>query len=78
MPPIWAPFMSTTRSMGESGERQSMIARRYGVRPVRQRPGSAEARLASTRWRSAHSETVSSGSGVRPSRQARSIASAPS
>ncbi len=70
--------MKTTRSMGEVGDRQSMIARRYGVRLVRQRPGSAEALLDSMRWRSDHSETVSSGSGVNPSRQARSISAAPS
>jgi hypothetical protein len=55
-----------------------MISRRYGVRSVRQRPGSDEARCESTRYRSAHSETVSSGSGFSPSRHARSIASAPS
>jgi hypothetical protein len=38
----------------------------------------AEARCESTRYWSAHAETVSSGSGLRPSRQARSIAFAPS
>jgi hypothetical protein len=35
---------------------------RYGFRSVRQRPGSDDARRDSTRRRSAHSETVSSGS----------------
>ena len=70
--------MNTTRSTGEVGDKQSMIALRYGVRLVRQRPGSAEALLDSTRWRSDHSDTVSSGSGVSPSRHARSTSSAPS
>jgi hypothetical protein len=70
--------MNTTRCTGEDGERQSMISFRYGVLAVRQRPGSEDARCESTRWRLAHSETVSSGSGFSPSRQARSIASAPS
>ncbi|HWP84868.1 MAG TPA: DUF3489 domain-containing protein [Terriglobia bacterium] len=40
-----------------------MISLRYGVREVRQGPGSAEARVESTRYWSAHSDTVSSGSG---------------
>lgn len=48
----------------------------YGVRLVR--PGSADALLDSMRWRSDHSETVSSGSGVSPSHQARSSSAAPS
>jgi hypothetical protein len=64
------------RSTADIGDRQSMIAFKYGVR--RQRPGSAEALLDSIRWRSDHSETVSSGSGIKPSRQARSMSSAPS
>ena len=34
--------MNATRSTGEVGDRQSMIAFRYGVRLVRQRPGSAK------------------------------------
>ena len=76
--PSCAPFMNTIRSTGEGGDRQSMIAFRSGVRLVRQRPGSAEALLESIRWRSDHSETVSSGSGIKPSRQARSMSSAPS
>jgi hypothetical protein len=42
VPPICAPFMSATRCTGEDGDRQSMISRRYGVRAVRQRPGSEE------------------------------------
>jgi hypothetical protein len=58
--------MNTTRSTGEVGDRQSMIAFRYGVRLVRQRPGSAEALLDSIRWRSDHSDTESSGSGSQP------------
>jgi hypothetical protein len=58
--------MNTTRSIGEEGERQSMISRRYGVRSVRQGPGSAEARCESVRYLSDHSETVSSGSGRAP------------
>ena len=43
-----------------------MISRRYGVRSVRQRPGSADARCESMRYRSAHCEIVSSGSGRAP------------
>jgi hypothetical protein len=76
--PSCAAFMNATRSTGEVGDRQSMIAFRYGVRLVRQRPGSADALLESIRWRSDHSDTVSSGSGVKPSRHARSISTAPS
>lgn len=72
------PFMKTTRSTGEVGERQSMMAWRWGVLCVRQRPGSAEALVESIRWRSAHSEIVRSGSGVSPSRHARSISWQPS
>jgi len=52
--------------------------RACGIVTVRQRPGSADALLESIRWRSDHSDTVSSGSGVRPSRHARSISWAPS
>lgn len=33
-PPTCAPFISTTVSTGDEGERQSMISRRYGVRSV--------------------------------------------
>ena len=47
--PTCAPFMNTTRWNGEAGERQSMISLRYGVRSVRQRPGSDDARCESTR-----------------------------
>jgi hypothetical protein len=64
--PSCAAFMNTTRSTGEVGDRQSMMAFRYGVRLVRQRPGSEEALLDSIRCRSDHSDTVSSGSGVSP------------
>jgi hypothetical protein len=66
VPPICAPFMKTVRSTGDDGERQSMISRRYGVRSVRQGPGSAEARCESARYLSAHCEMVSSGSGRAP------------
>jgi hypothetical protein len=76
--PSCAAFMNTTRSTGEVGDRQSMMAFRYGVRLVRQRPGSADALLESIRCRSDHSDTVSSGSGVKPSRHARSISCTPS
>ena len=48
-----------------------MISRRYGVRSVRHGPGSAEARCDNVRYLSAHSETVSSGSGLAPSAAAR-------
>jgi len=58
--------MTTTRSTFEAGDRQSMISRKYGVRPVRHGPGSEDALPESRRCRSAHSETVSSGSGRRP------------
>ena len=44
VPPICAPFMNATRSIRDDGERQSMISRKYGVRSVRQRPCSADAR----------------------------------
>jgi hypothetical protein len=43
------PFIRATRCTGEDAERQSMISRRYGVRSVRQRPGSDDARWESTR-----------------------------
>ena len=46
--------MNTTRSMGEDGERQSMISRRYGVRSVRHGPGSADALCDNFRYLSAH------------------------
>ena len=49
VPPICAPFISATRCTGEDGDRQSMISLRYGVRAVRQRPGSEDARCESTR-----------------------------
>src|SRR5512134_1290402 len=55
-----------------------MIARRYGVRAVRHRPASDEPRGLKMRWASAQAETVRSGSGVSPSRQARSSSAAPS
>ena len=58
--------MNTVRSMGDDGERQSMISRRYGVRSVRHGPGSAEARCESVRYLSAHCEIVSNGSGRAP------------
>ena len=58
--------MNTTRSTTDEGDRQSMISFRYGVRSVRQGPGSAEARVDSVRYWSAHSEMVSSGSGRAP------------
>src|ERR671918_1704452 len=61
VPPICAPFIRATRCTGEDGDRQSMISRRYGVRWVRQRPGSEEARCDRTLYWSAHCETVSSG-----------------
>src|SRR5690606_9576978 len=64
-------FISTTRSNGEEAESASMTARKYGVRAVRQRPGSAEV-VGSTRCRSAHSDTVIGGSGRMPRRQASS------
>src|SRR6188508_3893185 len=54
------------------------MSRIYGVRSVRYRPGSAEARGLSSRCRSDHSETVSAGSGSRPLRQACVSSSAPS
>ena len=41
--------MNTIRSTADIGDRQSMIAFRYGVRLVRQRPGSADALLESIR-----------------------------
>ena len=41
--------MNTTRWYGDDGDRQSMISLRYGVRAVRQRPGSEDARCESTR-----------------------------
>ncbi len=52
--------------MREDGDRQSIISRRYGVRSVRQGPGSAEARWDKVRYVSAHREMVSSGSGRAP------------
>ena len=70
--------MNTTRSTGDDGDRQSMISRKYGVLPVRHRPGSDDARCDSIRCRSAHPETVSSGSGFNPRCQAASIPPAPS
>src|SRR5690348_14880837 len=54
------------------------MSRMYGVRSVRYRPGSAEARGLSSRCRSDHSETVSAGSGSSPLRQACASSSAPS
>src|SRR3954471_5403163 len=50
----------------------------HGVRSVRYRPGSADARGLRRRCRSAHSETVSDGSGLSPSRHAWPSSSAPS
>ena len=49
--PVWDELESAeqTRCTGEDGERQSMISRRYGVRSVRQRPCSDDARCESTR-----------------------------
>src|SRR6056297_716168 len=55
-----------------------MISRMYGVRTVRYCPGSAEARDDSLRCRSAHSDTVRSGSGRRPASHARRTSCAPS
>jgi hypothetical protein len=49
VPPTCAPFMNTTRWKGEDGDRQSMISFRYGVRAVRQRPGSENASCDRTR-----------------------------
>jgi hypothetical protein len=49
VPPICAPFIRATRCTGDAGDRQSMISRRYGVRSVRQRSGSDDARCDSTR-----------------------------
>jgi hypothetical protein len=46
-----------------------MISRRYGVRSVRHGPGSARRSLAGRNAQSAHSETVSEGSGAMASRQ---------
>jgi hypothetical protein len=43
-----------------------MISRKYGVRMVRQWPGSAEAVLLRNRCASAHALTESAGSGAKP------------
>jgi hypothetical protein len=58
--------MKTVRSIGEDGERQSMISRRRGVRSVRHEPGSALARCESVLYLSAHCEIVKNGSGRAP------------
>ena len=55
-----------------------MISFRYGVLAVRQGPASLAPLGLSTRCRSAQAETVSEGSGRRPSAQAAAIAAAPS
>jgi hypothetical protein len=68
--PICEPFMKVTRWIGEDGDRQSMISRRYGVREVRHCPGSADDTGGRIRSLSAHSETVRRGSGFSPSRNA--------
>src|SRR5271165_2712329 len=62
-PPICAGLTNTTRENDDEGERQSMISRRNGVREVRQRPGSPAETRDSTRYRSAHSAMLRSGSG---------------
>jgi hypothetical protein len=70
VPPICVGFWNTTTGVGSDGESASMISRRYGVRSVLQRPGSAEAFFDRMRCSSAHSLTVRSGSSARPSANA--------
>jgi hypothetical protein len=66
VPPICAAFMNTTSSTSDVVDRQSMISRRYGVRSVRQGPGSALDFFGRRRCASAHSETCSCVSGRMP------------
>src|SRR6185369_888215 len=73
--PICAPFMSTTRCTGVSEESVSMTSRRYGVRLVRHRPGSADPLPLNIRCWSAHSLTVREGSGFHPLHAGRTQAS---
>ena len=47
--PTCAPFINTTLWNGDDGDSASSTSRRYGVRSVRQRPGSDDARCESTR-----------------------------